>query len=206
VTLAGNLYGGEAKERAKAFVDYFDSKLNFIKSRLDKLPASERPTVVHISSYPPLIVDGGPSLIGEWIKLGGGTDAAASVSGTHVSVSIEQLLAWNPDVLIIQTPGGDLGLAANSAQSVIDTLAKAPGWKDLQAVKNHRVHFNPQGMYPWDRFGPEEALHIQWVAKTLHPDLFKDLDMRAETSNFYKTFFNYTPSDTELDQILQASK
>ena len=132
-------------------------------------------------------------MIGDWISLAGGNNAAHEVSGTHVTITPEQLLKWNPDVLIIQTPGGDLGLAANSGQSVIDALSKLPGWSDLKAVRSNRIYIDPQGMYPWDRFGPEEALQIQWTAKTLHPDRFKDIDMRAEARNFYKMFFQVHP-------------
>ena len=206
ITLAGEVYGGTARERAKAFVDYFGAKLDFVEARLSKLDQAQRPSVLHISSYPPLIVDGGPSLIGEWIKIGGGIDAAASVSGTHVGITIEQLLKWDPDVIIVQTPGGDLGLTANSGQSVIASLAAAPGWQDLKAVKAGRVYINPQGMYPWDRFGPEEVLQVQWAAKTLHPELFQDLDMRAEARSFYRTFFGYSLEDQELDQMFLTSK
>lgn len=206
ITLAGEVYGGAAKEKAKTFVDYFNAKQAMIQRRLASLPDGDRPSVVHISSFPPLVIDGGPSLIGDWIRLAGGNDAAHAVSGTHVTITPEQLLKWNPDVLIIQTPGGDQGLAANSGQSVIAALSKLPGWADLKAVKTGRVYINPQGMYPWDRFGPEEALQIQWAAKTLHPDRFKDIDMRAEARNFYKVFFQYTLSDADLDQIFQVGK
>ena len=206
ITLAGEVYGGAAKEKAKAFVDYFNARQAMIESRLASLPDGERPSVVHISSFPPLIIDGGPSLIGDWIRLAGGNDAAHEVSGTHVTITPEQLLKWNPDVLIIQTPGGDLGLTANSGQSVIAALSKLPGWADLNAVKAGRVYINPQGMYPWDRFGPEEALQILWTAKTLHPDRFKDIDMRAEARNFYQVFFQYALSDADLDQIFQTGK
>jgi iron complex transport system substrate-binding protein len=206
ITLAGEVYGGAAKGKAKAFVEYFNATQAMIQSRLASLPDDERPSVVHISSFPPLIIDGGPSLIGDWIRLAGGNDAAHEVSGTHVTVTAEQLLKWNPDVLIIQTPGGDLGLTANSGQSVIAALSKLPGWADLKAVRTGRVYINPQGMYPWDRFGPEEALQIQWAAKTLHPDRFKDIDMRAEARNFYQVFFQYALSDADLDQIFQTCK
>lgn len=206
IALAGTVYGGTANQRAAAFVKYFDSKLSLVKSRLASLPANQRPSVVHIASYPPLVVDGGPSVIGEWIKLAGGTDAASALKGVHVSVSVEQLLQWNPDVLIVETPGGDQGLAANSAQSVIDALSKAPGWQQLKAVKTHRVYLNPQGLGPWDRYGPEEALQIQWIAKTLHPELFKDLDIRAEARFFYQSFFGYALTQAELDQILQVKQ
>ncbi|WP_239333242.1 ABC transporter substrate-binding protein [Frankia sp. CiP3] len=204
IELAGTVYGGDATARAKAYVDYVNGKAEMVRKRLAGLPDAEKPSVVHISSYPPLVVDGGSSLIDDWITIAGGRDAAKSVPGTHVTVSVEQLLQWNPDVLIIQTPGGDQGLVAAAAQSVVDKLAKSPGWADLKAVKGNRVYFNPQGLYPWDRFGPEEALQIQWAAQALHPGLFTDLDMRAETRGFYKKFFNYEPTEADLDLILQV--
>jgi hypothetical protein len=50
---------------------------------------------------------------------------------------------------------------------------------------------------------PEEALQIQWAAKMLHPDLFRDLDVRTEARNFYRTFFNYSLTEAELDQVFQ---
>ncbi len=206
ITLAGDVYGDAAHARAKMFVDTFNAKLASIQARLASLPPEQRPSVVHISSFPPLVVDGGPTLIGDWIRLAGGNDAAHAVRGTHVTITIEQLLEWNPDVLIIQTPGGDQGLTANSGQSVIDALAKQPGWQQLQAVKTNRIYIDPQGMYPWERFGPEEVLQIQWAAKTLHPELFEDLDIRAEARAFYKSFFDYTLTDAELDQIFQTGK
>jgi iron complex transport system substrate-binding protein len=205
VRLAGQVYGGVAQTRATAYVDYLNSTLKMIQSRVAKVPASQRPSVVHISSYPPLVIDGNDSIIDEWIKMAGGTDAAGSVHGSHVSVNMEQLLKWNPDVLIIETPGGDQGLTANSAKSVLASLAKAPGWDDLKAVKDGRVYFNPQGLYPWDRFGPEEALQVQWAAKVLQPKVFKDLNMRAVTRSFYQKFFDYTPSNAQLNQILQTT-
>ncbi|WP_047221199.1 ABC transporter substrate-binding protein [Protofrankia coriariae] len=204
IELAGKVYGGVAATRAREYTTYVNDKLSMVQSRLANLPEADKPSVVHIASYPPVVIDGGTSLIDGWIKIAGGTDSASGVKGTHVTVSIEQLLQWNPDVLIVETPGGDQGLAAASAQSVVDNLAKAPGWSDLKAVQTNRVYLNPQGLYPWDRFGPEEALQIQWAAKTLHPDLFKDVDIRAESRAFYQKFFDYTVTDADLDQILQV--
>ncbi|MCK9893686.1 ABC transporter substrate-binding protein [Frankia sp. AgB32] len=206
ISLAGKVYGGAAAAKAQEYGDYVNARLSMVQSRLASLPPAQKPSVVHLASYPPLVVDGGTSLIDGWIKLAGGTDSASGVKGTHVTVSMEQLLQWNPDVLIVETPGGDQGLAANTAQSVIENLQRSPGWSGLKAVKSGRVYLNPQGLYPWDRFGPEEALQIQWVARTLHPDLFKDIDIRAEARTFYQKFFGYQVTDADLDQILQVSK
>jgi iron complex transport system substrate-binding protein len=205
IALAGDIYGGDARQRASRYNAYLEGKLRFVQSRLADLPPSQRPTVVHIASYPPLVIDGGPSIMGEWIKLGGGVDAAGAVAGSHVTITMEQLLAWDPDVLIVETPGGDQALVAGSGQSVVAALSHAPGWQQLRAVRSGRIHVNPQGMYPWERYGPEEALQIQWIAKTLHPERFRDLDMRAEARQFYRTFFGYSLSEPDLDQVLQVN-
>ena len=49
-------------------------------------------------------------------------------------------------------------------------------------------------------------MQIQWIAKTLHRDLLWDLDVRAETRNFYRTFFRYALSAAEVDQMFQANR
>jgi ABC-type Fe3+-hydroxamate transport system substrate-binding protein len=36
-------------------------------------------------------------------------------------------------------------------------VVETPGWQHLRAAENHRVYVNPQGLYPWDRFGPTDA-------------------------------------------------
>jgi iron complex transport system substrate-binding protein len=204
ITLAGQVYGGSATDRADKYNAYFTEKFSMVQSRSAALTDAQRPTVVHIASYPPLVIDGGASLIDTWIALGGGTDAARDIpgAGNHASISMEQLLSWNPDVLIVETPGGDQALPADSGQSVVDQLARSPLWSSLKAVQSKHVYVNPQGLYPWERFGPEEALQIQWISKRLHPDLFPDVDMRAVTRSFYQTFFDYTPTDADLDTML----
>jgi iron complex transport system substrate-binding protein len=85
-------------------------------------------------------------------------------------------------------------------------LEKEPLWRNPSAVTNNRVLFNPQGLYPRDRFGPEEALQIQWAASVIHPEVFGNLDLRAEARTFYHTYFNYDLTDGDLDQIFQVSR
>lgn len=214
ITLAGQVYGGSAVAKAAAFDKYYAANLKLVTSRTASLPASSKPSVLHIASYEDgqLVIDGPGTIMDGWIKAGGGTDAAAplaavgsSKSYSHVTITAEQLLQWNPDVIDIETPGGDQGLASSYGDSVAKALTKLPGWSSLKAVKDNTVYINPQGMYPWDRFTPEDALQLLWVAKVLHPSLFADINMRTEAANFYKTFFNYTPSAAQLDQILQTT-
>ena len=43
---------------------------------------------------------------------------------------------------------------------------------------------------------------MKWMAKVINPDVFKDIDIRQEVTDFYKNFFSYDLSDEELDTIL----
>lgn len=214
ITLAGSVYGGGAVAKAKAFDKYFNANLQLVTSRTASLPASAKPSVLHIASYEngQLIIDGPGTIMDGWIKAAGGTDAAAPLAAggsskgySHVTITTEQLLQWNPDIIDIETPGGDQGLASSYGASVAAALTKLPGWSSLKAVKDHSVYINPQGMYPWDRFTAEDALQLLWAAKVLHPSLFADINLRTEAANFYKTFFTYTTSAVQLDQILQTT-
>jgi iron complex transport system substrate-binding protein len=191
VNITAEALGGDAPKRAKAYNAYLQKQLTFVSSRTKPLTAAKRLSVVHVHTVAPLVVDGGGTMIDTWITLGGGTNAAASVKGNMRPVTLEQLLAWNPDVLILESPAPSLA-----------EIARLPGWSRLKAVQDHRVFINPRGLYQWDRYTPEEALQVQWVASTLHPDLFRDVDFRAETKSFYKTFFGYEPTDADVDGIL----
>lgn len=214
ITLAGSVYGGGAVAKAAAYNSYFNANMKLVTSRTANLPASSKPSVLHIASYEngQLIVDGPGTIMDGWIKAAGGTDAAAPLAAggksqgySHVTITAEQLLQWNPGVIDIETPGGDQGLASSYGASVAAALAKVPGWSGLKAVKDHAVYINPQGMYPWDRWTPEDALQLLWAAKVLHPSLFSDIDLRAEAAGFYRKFFGYTPSAAQLNQIFQTT-
>jgi iron complex transport system substrate-binding protein len=86
----------------------------------------------------------------------------------------------------------------------LDELYSNPQWSQVNAIKNKKVYVNPMGVFLWDRYGMESALQFQWLAKMLHPDQFKDLDMVKETQNFYKTFLNYNLTADEANKILNA--
>ncbi len=73
-------------------------------------------------------------------------------------------------------------------------------------MKNAKVYQNPSGAFLWDRYGAEEALQIKWAAKTIQPDLFKNIDIAAETKSFYKTFLNFSLTDDQVQKIILAQK
>jgi iron complex transport system substrate-binding protein len=191
VLLTGRLLGPDETKKAEEWMRYFDSKLANISRVLSTMPAGHKPTVLHVMSVSPIRVDAGGTIIDAWIQAAGGTNAAKDVFGVMSTVSIEQVLKWNPDIIIVGTTEQDREAILNNAQ-----------WRRLRAVQGGRVYVNPKGVYSWDRHDAEEALQIQWAAKTLYPDKFRSIDIAKETKEFYRLFFRYSLTDDQVREIL----
>lgn len=194
VNLTAEVLGTQgAYERAQKYNAYMQKNLKLIEERLKDLPDSGRPKVMHIGSGTKVQnVSGSGIVIDEWIKIAGGQNVAADQKGMK-DVSMEQITAYAPEVIII---GGDA-----SAKGV-QTIQSDAAWKDVPAVKNNKVIRNPYGTFNWDRYSTEEALQVLWAAKTLHPQKFTDVDMVKETQEFYSTFFGYSLSADDAQRIL----
>lgn len=87
-----------------------------------------------------------------------------------------------------------------------DAILTSPQWAQVDAVIHHRVYVNPKGMFWWCRETSEEALQFLWLAKTLYPQRFADVDMRKETRRFYQDFFGITLSDAQISDVLNPPK
>jgi iron complex transport system substrate-binding protein len=200
VGTTADVLGPAATAQAQRYDGYLDAKLASVTAVTSKIPLAQRPTVLHIYSLDPLVVDGTGSIIDAWIKAAGGRDAA-TVSGNARPVSTEQVAHWNPDVIDLASSafvGNDTG------QQTLAKLTKDPFWSQLKAVRDHHAYINPTGGWHWDRYGIEEALQIQWAAKTLHPADFAGLDMVAETKRFYSEFLHYKLTDDQATRILDG--
>lgn len=187
------LGGAEPMARAKAYNQYLDQQQAAVQAQVGGLSEEQRPRVLHIASVNPLKVDGGNTLIDDWIQLAGGRNAATGLKGNLQVVSAEQVLAWQPDVIILAANAGDLGQAS-----------EAPLLQQLTAVQQGHVLRNPAGVFPWERYGTEVALQLRWAAQQLHPQLFAGVDMVAQTQDFYRRFFDYRLSADEARRILQG--
>lgn len=192
-SITGDVLGAEGKQKAEKYNSYLDSKLKMITDITSSIPKDKKPKVLHINSLSPLTVDGSNTIIDSWISTAGGINAASEINGNMKEVSMEQILKWNPDIII-------LGPDAKNADSVLNSGS----WKKIAAVQNGKVIHNPNGAYMWDRYSAEEALQIQWAAKLIHPDKFANLDIVKETMNFYKEFLNYNLTEKEANLIISG--
>lgn len=194
VTTTAEVLGTEqARVRATAYNQYLNRVLADVQAKTAELAENKRPRVLHIQSLNPLKVDGRNTLIDTWITLAGGRNAAGEVDGNMKEVSPERVLYWQPQVIILGAGCGDI---ASSPYAAL--------FKELNAVKQGNVWRNPAGVFPWDRYGTESALQLQWAASKLHPALFSGLDMVSVTRDFYRQFFDYSLTQEQAMRVLNA--
>jgi iron complex transport system substrate-binding protein len=193
--ITGEVLGASEARIAADYVRYFDANIRQVTDITGKLDVAQRPKVLHTASAGILTVDGQGTVIDDWIRVAGGINAA-DVNGNGRPVTMEQIAAWDTDVIIVGTAPNQ-----QNRQAILDD----PRWRQIKAVKNGQVFANPSGAYLWDRHSAEAALQVLWAAKTLHPELFKALDIKRATIQFYDKYFHYSLTDAEYDSILTAT-
>ncbi|TCT24255.1 ABC transporter substrate-binding protein [Thiobaca trueperi] len=191
--LLGQALGPAASARAETFVRYYDDNLRRVAERLADLPESARPKVYY-ASISPLQTEGRDSMIDAWIGAAGGINLAARAGlSRDVQVHLEDVLAWNPDLIVT--------LDATQQQAILTD----PRWQDIRAVQQGRVLVSPRGINAWCTRAAETSLQILWAARVFHPERFADLDIGAETRRFYQRFYGYALNDEELARILSGA-
>lgn len=199
ITLYANVYGTEdALKRAEAYGAYFDETVEMVRERTAGLSDADRPSVY--LAYTDLLHGyGAKSDMVEVIDLAGGVLASIDLEGSsNIEVTAEQLIAWNPDYVFVDHAGSSGNASAEDA--IAEALATGD-FNTMAAVQNDQVLVTPTGVFFWDS-GIQKILYLVYIAKTIHPDLFEDVDMKEMLVDFYAQFYDYDLTDDEAERIL----
>jgi iron complex transport system substrate-binding protein len=179
------------ESEAETLARYAVDTMTTIKARAEEIPAKQRPRVYYARGPRGLETGLGGSINVETIEFLGAHNVAAERTGGLALVSLEQVLLWNPDVIITI----DADFAAN--------VRSDPLWASLAAVRDGRVHLSPKLPFGWVDFPPSvnRLIGLWWLAKVLYPGQFPE-DIRALTRDFYARFYHVTPSDARIDRVL----
>ncbi len=197
--IMGEILGEEYMERAQAVVDYTDWVTETLSNDLKDVAEEDKPVVYYVmgSSADSLYSTcGGDSIIDEWVTMAGGKLATAQLgSGMGLKdVSAEEILATNPDVIMID---GD------AAAEVRDAFYNSPEWSGISAVENEKIYCIPKGCFWWGRLCGDTPLQALWAASILYPDQVS-YDIREETANYYSQFKQCDLTDEQLDSLLRV--
>ncbi len=176
---------------AEALAAYAEQTVTTIKTRIETIPPDQRPRVYYARGPRGLETGLGGSINVETIEFLGARNVAAERQGGLALVSIEQVLVWNPDVIVTI----DQDFAAN--------VRNDPQWAAVAAVRAGRVHLSPKLPFGWVDFPPSvnRLIGLWWLAKILYPAQFPE-DIQALTRDFYTRFYHMTPSDADIARVL----
>lgn len=191
IDIAAKVLGPQEEKAAARFRRYFDANLNRVQAKTARLAKEKRVRVFYAGGRP-FSTEGADTLVDAWIRVAGGVNVATEhgVRGMGKTISPEDLMRWNPQVIIAMSP------------AVRDEILKSPALKDVAAIRSGRVFANPKGVYSWSVRSADEALQVLWAAKTLHPELFAELDLKAEVKRFHRLFYRVELSDGEVQKML----
>ncbi len=179
--LMGKVLGNE--EEADELADYWNDSITKVTDITSTIPESKRVKVYYASHDGPLSTVGPLTVMSSIIDLAGGVDlydTNTTLTSTqkvdeHLVVNIEQVLLWNPDVIITKT------------ETEKNTILNDTQWQSIDAVKNGRVYAAPR----WESLdGIQSIMGLMWTAEKLYPDKVK-FDFNNETRAFYSEFYNY---------------
>lgn len=189
VRLTGRALGEDATERAENLIGEFERVGAAVGEDLADIDGEQRVDVLFLGTSP-LQVASGAMYQTELIEAAGGRSVSKDLVGYWNEVNLEQILLWNPDVIVI-APYGPVQPA--------DLLGN-PDWSSITAVRDGRVARMPRLVAPIDTPVPESLLGIVWMAETFYPD-WVTLDMREEGAAFYEAFYGLELTDEELDLL-----
>jgi iron complex transport system substrate-binding protein len=124
-------------------------------------------------------------------RVGAVNVAASAGKGGITKVSIEQVLAWNPEVILVLDPAFHRSVGAD------------PLWSSVKAVQDLRTYLAPGLPYGWFDAPPgvNRLIGIRWLASVLYPRHFPE-SLRDTTRQFYNLFYHVDLTEPQLDSLL----
>lgn len=118
--------------------------------------------------------------------------------GSRVQISAEQLLAWDPDIIVVNgEPKSNM-----SGGSAADSILNNPDFASLKAVQNGQVYGTPNAPFSWvDRPpGPNRIIGIRWLSGLIYPE-YLNFDVDEAVREFFHLFYHVNLTDEDLAKL-----
>ncbi len=186
--ILGTVLGQSA--RAEELVNYYQHRVERIQVAIQEVTTRQKPRVLMLNysdkdgtvafQVPPL----------NWmqthlVELAGGIPVwrGSSLGKGWTTVSLEQILAWDVDVLFIVS-------YFKNPTEVIRKLKADSTWKAMRAVQTGKLYAFPGDLNIWDQPDPRWILGLTWLAQKLYPERFADVDIIATAQAFYQDLYH----------------
>ena len=115
-------------------------------------------------------------------------------NGNGNEVDMEQLLVWNPEVIVF------------APDSVYDSVGSDAAWQQLQAVSSGNYYKTPYGPYGWLSSPPsvQRYLGMVWLGALLYPD-YCEYDLQEVVTEYYKLFYECDLTQEMYDELMAGA-
>ena len=171
------------QEKAQSLLNFASEQ----EARLGEALADAETPSVYLAGNSALLSTAGDSMYqSDMIRMAGGVNAAAEITDTYwAEISYEQLLAWDPDYIVL----------ASDADYTVDDVLADQNLADCTAVVNGDVYQIPGDAEAWDSPVPSGILGAVWLSSVLHPEECPEADSMAVIDEYYETFYGFTYSE-----------
>lgn len=196
ITFLGNLLG--VALQAQNLLNYYNTAMSYVANITSKIPTSQRVTVYYAEGSNGLSTDPTGSMHTDLLTTCGGINVAqvALLPGYGMaSVSPEQILVWNPSMIII---------GRGSQASLYNQIMSNTTWSSINAVKNKQVFVRPDNPFSWfdGPPGPVQILGLYWMVHLLYPTQTAGLNLTAQVQTFYAQFLHVQLNSIDIADLL----
>ena len=177
--------------RGREVSSYASRILTELQEKIATIPADKRPAVYYARGPQGLQTGLAGSINVEMIELLGAKNVAGGERGGLANVGLEQVVLWNPQVIVTNDP------------NFYSEVWKLPAWNSVEAVRGKRVYLSPHLPFGWFDFPPgaNRLIGLLWLADILYPATF-DYDMKKEVARFYRVFYQQEPTAAQIGALL----
>ena len=201
ITLLGEVLGEE--DKATGITEYGRKVYSMIQERVASVEESERPRVMFLYNYKDgVIKTSGNSHFGQyWAEAAGAVNVAQEHDAGGLEINMEQIYEWDPDMIFI----------TNFVPYLAEDLYNNAGfeghdWSVVRAVQEENVYKCPLGVYRWYPPSSDTPLMLLWMAQTIYPELFEDINLEEEMKDYYKNFYNIELTDEDIVKIFHPTR
>jgi iron complex transport system substrate-binding protein len=151
-----------AEPAAEDLVESLEARIEAVRERAEPL---DRPRVFCVEWFDPVFASG--HWIPEMVQIAGGEDALGLAGQDSRKISWDQVLAYDPEVLILMP----CGFEADRAVEDLPLLARNEGWRSIAAVKRGAVFATSSSAY-YSRPGPRLVDGLELMGQMIHPETF----------------------------------
>ena len=185
-------------DKTELVQSYSQEAYDLVQERVSGLSDEERERVFFLFKYSEnSIHTSGAHFFGNWwAEAVGAVNVAQELDvDNQAEVNLEQVYAWDPDMILITN------FTSAQPQDLYDNTVGSYDWSGVSAVKNQQVYKMPLGMYRSYTPGVDTPVTLLWLAQTVYPNLFADIDIVEKTKDYYKTVFGVELTEEQAASI-----